>query len=345
MSHTTPPSRYDLPWKTALTHAFRDFMTFFFADLCSEINWNKRPRSRDKELAGISFGGATDIMVADKLIEVCLRDGSPRWILIHIEVQAQRDTSLGARMLDYNYRIFHEYNQPVASLVLLADDDPNWRPHSFWNRALRSRMGIDFPAAKLLDYSDRKDELSVSHSPFALITLAHLHTQEARHDPAALYAAKWHCTKLLYQHGWSKKRIITLFKAINWMMALPEQHHRRYWRALLKLEEEQKMECLTPLEQMFLNDGIKKGLKQGRVQGLEQGLEKGLEKGRVEGRAQGRELGRQEGALALLERLLTRRFGPLPKTVKTKLAKASLSQLEAWSDKLEEAQSLQQVFR
>ncbi|MYM25115.1 DUF4351 domain-containing protein [Duganella sp. FT135W] len=93
------------------------------------------------------------------------------------------------------------------------------------------------------------------------------------------------------------------------------------------------MKLLNPLEQMFLDDGIKKGIKQGLAQGRQEGLAQGLEQGRV------------EGAVVLLERLLTQRFGPLPQTVHKRLDKASLEQLEAWSDALVAAQSLRQVFR
>ncbi|MYM35422.1 hypothetical protein GTP38_13890 [Duganella sp. FT94W] len=80
-------------------------------------------------------------------------------------------------------------------------------------------------------------------NPFAWVTLAHLRTQRARRDPDQLYAAKWQLTKLLFQHGWSKARIIELFKVINWMMVLPPLLQRRYWRAVVKLEKESKMEC------------------------------------------------------------------------------------------------------
>jgi hypothetical protein len=81
-------------------------MTFFFAELCAQIDWSKRPRSRDKELVGISFGEAPGGLIADKLVEVLLCDGRVQWVLIHIEVHAQRDISLAQRVLDYNYRIF-----------------------------------------------------------------------------------------------------------------------------------------------------------------------------------------------------------------------------------------------
>jgi hypothetical protein len=155
-----------------------------------------------------------------------------------------------------------------------------------------------------------------SHNPFAWVTLAHLRTQQARHDPDQLYAAKWQLTTLLYEHGWSNRRIIVLFKVINWMMTLPAPQQGHYWRGVFQLRKEHKMELnmrrplewVTPLEEMFM------------------------------------EKGRQEGAAALLQRQLARRFGPLSQTNRKKLAKASLEQLEAWSDALPEAQSLKQVF-
>jgi hypothetical protein len=156
MPNTSPPARYDLPWKAALTHAFRAFVEFFFSELCVQVDWSKRPRFRDKELASIVMSNAPDVMMADKLVEISLRNGRQQWVLIHVEVQSQRDTTLARRVLDYNYRIFQQYKQPVASLVLLADDDPNWRPTAFHNELLGTKMGISFATAKLLDYASRR---------------------------------------------------------------------------------------------------------------------------------------------------------------------------------------------
>ncbi|MYM81035.1 hypothetical protein GTP44_03550 [Duganella sp. FT50W] len=84
-------------------------------------------------------------------------------------------------------------------------------------------MAFHFAHAKLQDYADRTDELMASHHPFALVTLAHLRTQQAGHDVGRLYGAKWQLTKLLYQHRWSKARIIVLLagKKVRW----------RYWNA------------------------------------------------------------------------------------------------------------------
>ena len=69
------------------------------------------------------------------------------------------------------------------------------------------------------------------------------------------------------------------------------------------------------------------------------------QEGRQEGLQKGRQEGRQEGERLLLERLLTRRFGPLPEWTSRKLEEATLAQLEKWGDAILDAPSLEAVFR
>lgn len=57
-----------------------------------------------------------------------------------------------------------------------------------------------------------------------------------------------------------------------------------------------------------------------------------------------RQEGRQEGEALLLERLLSRKFGPLPDATQQRIRQASTAQLEAWSLNLLTADSLAQVF-
>jgi hypothetical protein len=55
--------------------------------------------------------------------------------------------------------------------------------------------------------------------------------------------------------------------------------------------------------------------------------------------------GHLEGMTLALQRLLTRRFGPLPTEVITRFATATVEDMENWADRLLEAQSLDEVFR
>jgi hypothetical protein len=55
--------------------------------------------------------------------------------------------------------------------------------------------------------------------------------------------------------------------------------------------------------------------------------------------------GRQEGETLLLQRLLTRRFGPLPSSVVARIAAGSVPEIETWGDRVLDAKSLDEVFR
>ena len=45
--------------------------------------------------------------------------------------QANRDPQFAERLDRYNYRTFDVYAKRVATLAILADGDPNWRPGNY----------------------------------------------------------------------------------------------------------------------------------------------------------------------------------------------------------------------
>ena len=61
-------------------------------------------------------------------------------------------------------------------------------------------------------------------------------------------------------------------------------------------------------------------------------------------RREGLEEGKLEGEAAVLERLLTRRFGPLDETTRSRIRGAGLEQLERWTDRILDAPTLTAVF-
>lgn len=65
---------------------------------------------------------------------------------------------------------------------------------------------------------------------------------------------------------------------------------------------------------------------------------------RQQGREEGRLEGLLEGEVILLERLLTRRFGSLPGSIKARLRSADPVSLELWAERVLEAPSLEAVF-
>jgi flagellar biosynthesis/type III secretory pathway protein FliH len=68
-----------------------------------------------------------------------------------------------------------------------------------------------------------------------------------------------------------------------------------------------------------------------------------IEQGREEGRAVGREEGREEGQLTLILQLLTRKFGPLPSGLKTKLEASDGSTLNKLADAFLDLNSIEDL--
>ena len=88
-----------------------------------------------------------------------------------------------------------------------------------------------------------------------------------------------------------------------------------------------------------------RGLERGLLEGEQKGRQEGEQKGRQEGRQEGEQKGRQEGKQSLLQKLLTKRFGPLPEAVLEQIRSASTEQIDTWADRVFDATSLDEVFR
>ena len=58
----------------------------------------------------------------------------------------------------------------------------------------------------------------------------------------------------------------------------------------------------------------------------------------------GLEKGRRQEAATMLTRFLTKRFGPLDDVTQERVNNASVEQLEAWSDRVLDAEALAEVF-
>ena len=101
----------------------------------------------------------------------------------------------------------------------------------------------------------------------------------------------------------------------------PDWLKSQVWQELETIEEKEKVQYITSVERI----GIAKGIAKGR--------EEGIATGRVEGESR------------ILRRQLERRFGVLPQWASEQLESAKEDELEAWSEAVLTAPTLEAVFK
>jgi hypothetical protein len=210
------------------------------------------------------------------------------WSKCHIEIQGQEETHFTERMFTYNYRLRDRYNRPIASLAVLSDERSTWRPRSYTDELWGCRIQFEFPVVKLLDYGGNWSDLENSSNPFALVVMAHLKAKETRSDDQERKAWKFSLTRRLYERGYERQDILSLYRFIDWVLVLPEGLEREFQEDLQRFEQERQMQYVTSVERMAM----------------------------------------QKGERGLILRQLTRRVGSVPESLQTQIEALSLAQLE-----------------
>ena len=123
-------------------------------------------------------------------------------------------------MFLYNTLIYQRHNRPVATLVVLGDNYPNWKPDVFGYNLFGNRMFFQFSTVKLLDYKSKWDLLENSTNLFAIVVMAHLKTLETYGKTADRAKWKFEICRLMLKKGFSKEIIKHLFTFIEMIMVL-----------------------------------------------------------------------------------------------------------------------------
>ena len=164
------PDDLDSPWKKRSNIFSSRSLALCFPEVHAAIDWTRGYQSLDKELQKITSDAAVGKRLADKLFKVWRADGKEAWLLIHVEVQGQRERKFAERMFKYYHRILDRYDRPVVSLAVLCDERRSWRPDRFVYNNLGCDLDFRFPMVKLIDY--RRDEAVSSILPIRLRLLS-----------------------------------------------------------------------------------------------------------------------------------------------------------------------------
>ncbi|HEY2566630.1 MAG TPA: hypothetical protein VGH95_02820 [Candidatus Aquirickettsiella sp.] len=308
-----PPSEGDTGWKSVLDSYFPRLLEFFYPHLYEKIDWTKDYQFLDKELQAITREAAVGKRCVDKLVRVNSYSGQQAVVLLHLEIQGQRQAHFAQRLFDYYCLLHLRYKQPIIVLAILTDDSPSWRPTRYqslvWEQPV---IHFSFYTNKLLDYRGQELILGENKNPFAWVVLAQLAAIETKQDNDARFQQKFRLVRRLYERDFSRDMVIALLTFMDWVLTLPEALEIQYNKEIKKIEEEHGMAYITSFERI------------GRQQGLQEGI--------------------QQGEYAILQHLLQRKFRQIPSQYLAMLLEANSETLLRWSEKILEAKSIAEVF-
>ena len=292
----------DVPWKLVLKH-LEDVLEIAFPELDKLIDYRIAPKFLDKELEALGLDNPRSKTV-DKLVEVTLKSGEPKILLLHIEVQAQKQDDFDKRMHTYYCRIRAHYpDREVISLAILADNNPNWMPNSHTFELAGCKHEFTFPVFKVILFKDPEKVYEQTGNLFALVVAATQLALRTDEDPVKRSNQRLKLLAYLYRKGNPRAVALDFYRALWWLTRFrKEEMELNFRRKMSNFDLQHK-----PMERFLLDfeiEAMNEGLRKGRQEGLQEGVEKGS----------------QQALRAAVLSALEVRFGNVPASARKKIA-------------------------
>ena len=241
MNESTPPD-YDAYWKEIITTLFADFVQFFLPDVHEQIDFSKPPEFLEQELQKlIADKLKKGKVINDKLAKVQLKDGSERWLLIHIEVQSYYEADFAERMFAYFYRIYDKYGPHITAMAIYTGSSKQ-QPDTFRYELFGTEVTYHFNTFSIRQAKEAA--LLTSDNPFALALLAGKYHLQTRKDVEKRYAFKRKLVTLALEKNYTRDTIMVLLRFVHLTVSLPKTLETKFEKELiknLKMEEKIKL--------------------------------------------------------------------------------------------------------
>jgi hypothetical protein len=269
----------DVLWKGIIHELFDEFLAFYFPDYVHLVDFSQKVIFLDKELAEISPDSHSGDKRADMLAKVFLKDGTEKWLLIHIEIQGYEDEVFELRMFQYYYRIWDKYQKPIAAIAIFTDEKEEYYPQKYELKTWNTRLIYEYHSYKVLKIN--KEELQKSKNPFAIVTeVVLLSIQNKKEKEEILLELKTALFRKLLEKGYPKNYIRILANFL--------EYYKSFHSLALNIQYKENMDKISTLlsnpypqtmDEFILMDVERQGIKEGLEEGIERGREQGIEQG------------------------------------------------------------------
>ena len=153
-------------WKTIIPLLWQPFIHFCLEDWVEKIDFTHKPDFLDKDFKRLAMRGRAKNRSVDIFMRVYLKDGTTKCFLLNIEVQGYFEDGFELRVFQYFYRMSDGLQEPIETLVVMIDEDPDYRPNEYKQVFGQTSVNFKYRMFKLLDnpppYVGKED------NPFAI---------------------------------------------------------------------------------------------------------------------------------------------------------------------------------
>lgn len=282
---STSTPNYDAAWKNIIEKLFRAFVAFFAPGLYEKISFATPPEFLNKELHEIIIENRDGTNYTDQIVKVSLKDGTDKWILIHVEVQDKVTRDFPDRMFRYFYRIYDKFDHEIYAIAVITSETKSAYPDYYRYSFQKTKLTYEYDIFKFHDYTIA--ELEKSDNPFAAAGIAAKYANKSKKDETQSYKFKRKLMKQVLKKyslrdPQSRIYIEALFYFIDVMLSIPQELQEKLRNEIIQHAEKEGFQMSTTDREMYSPtlDGIVEKLAKDRIEkGIEEGIEEGKQKG------------------------------------------------------------------
>jgi len=279
---------------------------------------------------------------ADDVIWRVKAEGSWVYLYLLIEFQSRVDPWMAVRMMTYVGLLYQDLIRrgevlpdrklpPVLPIVLYNGD-------AKWTAATDIAQLIPKAPGLVAKYLPKLEYLLIDENQYGEADLAGL-----KNLVAAI---------IRFEHPENEQALRKLIDLVNeWLEGNPELKRTfAIWIRAVLLRQSKNTLALPKVRdlkelKMTLADRFDQWAQQHEQKGMQAGMQAGLQAGMQKGIEQGIEKGIEKGEALVLQKLLIKRFGPLPADLSAQIGAATAAQIDVWVDRVLDARNLDEVFR
>ncbi|MBS1665199.1 MAG: hypothetical protein JST68_29405 [Bacteroidetes bacterium] len=258
----------DRLWKSILEEVFEDFLRFFFPSADKIFDFSKGFEYLDKELTEIYPDPEEKLTgrVVDKLVKAYHWNGKEDWILVHVEVQSQKQPEFSKRMYQYHSLLSNRFDRPITSIAVFTFEDGKKTSPIYESSFAGTSVVFKYNALNIFDFTD--DELKESSNVFALVALvAKKALLQGKVADRELLDEKLALARLLYEKGYfTKDKLQKIGAFLNNYVRFENRKMNRIFTKRFDTITNKKnsMGIMETLAVIAKEKGIEEGIEKGR---------------------------------------------------------------------------------